>query len=149
MLATCILIIKTENTQHLTSGHVTPLKFLVCWGLFVIVWLNGWRDVMGASFRGVAAQSRSSCCCVWDGGPSETLCSIALDATPCSAKELMCWCTLSQLSSLQIQERTLLILQTRKQQCCSADRRELGAILYYSELPVTNFWVCCDCVGIK
>lgn len=72
-----------EDRKHMAfsswSCHATKISSLL--GLFLILWLGGERDIMGASFRGIAVQSFSSCSvctrgpdsCVWDERPSETV----------------------------------------------------------------------------
>lgn len=72
-----------EDRKHMAfsswSCHATKISSLL--GLFLFLWLGGERDIMGASFRGIAVQYFSSCSvcargpdsCVWDERPSETV----------------------------------------------------------------------------
>lgn len=153
------------------SCHATKIHSLL--GLFLFLWLGGERDIIGASFRGIAVQSFSSCSlctrgpdsCVWDERPSET--------------EWHCpWCNslfCQRINVMMYSFPSLLMLRQPPDagECAIihfADKKAVnlcllpagwflctllyrqkraGSHLCNSELPVTNSWACCGCIGPK
>ena len=160
--------------QHMAfsswSCHATKISSLLV--LFLFLWLGGERDIMGASFRGIAVQSFSSCSactrgldsCVWDEHPSETVwycpwCNFLF----CQRINVMTY-SLPSLLTLQqpphVGECVIVHFADKKavNVCLLLAawflhtllyRKRAGSHLCNSELPVTNSWVCCGCVRPK